>query len=205
LTVTGDIDIRVDLAMDNWVPGAVQALATRTGAAGHWAWQFAVRANGALRLTWSANGSTTIGPDSTQVLPFVKGERMAVRVTLDVDNGSSQRVLTYYTAPSIAGPWTQLGSTVTGAVTSIFAATAPLDVGARGTIELLAGLVYGVEVRNGIDGPVVARFDATDKTPGDGTITDESGKVFTLSGNAAIVQGNPKPDLYVPASPLRLS
>jgi hypothetical protein len=204
LTVTTGIDIRVDAAANVAKPAAVQAMATRTGAAGQWAWQFAIRAGGAMRLTWSADGSVTIGPDSA-VPAIVNGERIVRRAWLVGNNGSSQRVLTYYVGPTMNGPWTQVGTPITGAVTSIFAATAPLDIGARGSIELFDGLIYGVEVRADPAGPVVARFDATDKTPGDGTVTDESGKVFTLSGNARIVQGNPKPDLYKTSSPLRLA
>jgi hypothetical protein len=202
--ITAAIDIRIDLHMDNWKPAAVQALATRAVSGGNWSWQFAVRTNGAFRLTWSADGTATTGPDSA-VPTVANGDRLAVRVTLVGDNGSSQRVLTYYTAPTMDGPWTQLGTPSTGAVSSIFAGTAALNIGSRGTIELLAGLVYEFEVRDGVDGPVVTHFDATDKIPGATDLIDETGKVYTLNGNAVIVEGIPKPDLYRTSSPLRLA
>jgi len=130
-----------------------------------------------------------------------------VRVTFDVDNGASGRTATFYTAPTIAGSWTQLGSPVTTTpATVIWAGTDPVEIGSHdaGTGNLLAGLVYAVEIRNGIGGPVVAHADFTDKSPGAEDFTDETGKTWVVVTPAKIAPGNPKPDLYVPASPLRL-
>jgi len=206
LRITGDIDIRCEFTAADPTPAAVQALVNRAATA-NWSYQLALRTNGVVRLAWSADGTNVLAADSA-VLPIVPGERLCIRAALDVDNGASGRTTTFYTAPARSGPWTQLGSPVTTAgVTSIFAGTRTLEFGARnaGAQEMLAGSIYWAEVRAGIDGTVVSRFDVSDKTPGDVTWTDETGKVYTVFGTAKIMPGTPKPDMYTAASPLRLA
>jgi hypothetical protein len=191
LDVTGDIDLRVDVAADDWTPAAVASLVNHA-TSGNWGYNLGLRTNGRVRVTWSANGSTTIGVDST-VSPTVNdGDRLALRATLDVDNGASGRTLNFYTAPTLAGPWTPLGDPVTAAgVTSIFASTTPLEIGMRAASqEPFGGLVYGAEVRNGIDGTVIASpsFDQPAGTVG---LLDDQGLAWSLHGTAAVVAGDP--------------
>jgi len=206
LRITGDIDIRCEFTADDPTPVAVSALVNRATGAPNWSYQLALRSNGVVRLAWSADGTTILSADSN-VLPIVPGQRICVRAALDVDNGSSQRSTTFYTAPGRNGPWTLLNTVTTAGVTSILAGTRALEFGARnsGTQEMLAGSLYWAEVRDGIDGTVVSRFDATDKTPGSAVFTDETGKVYTVFGSAKIMPGNPKPDLYRTVSSLRLA
>jgi hypothetical protein len=205
LQITGDLDVRCEFDAANPTPAGVNTLVNRANS-GNWSFQFALRSNGVVRLGWSADGSATLAADSA-VLPIVPGKRIIVRATLDVDNGASQRVITFYTAPTRQGPWTQLSQVTQAGVTSIFAGTRALEFGTRaeGTLERLTGSLYWAEVRNGIDGQVVARFDPSDKTPGMTTFTDETGKIYTIMGDAKIMPGNPATDLYVPVSPQRLA
>jgi len=207
LRITGDIDIRFEFAPNDTSPTAVQSIINRA-ISGDWSYQVGLRTNGAIRFTWSANGSATMAADSS-ALPYAGGERIIMRVTMDVDNGASQRVIRYYTGASQAGPWTEMpGSPVTQAgITSIWAGARTLEVAAQnvGVQEPFAGSIYWAEIRNGIDGQVVARFDARDQTPNDHSFTDETGKLWTVTGAARVVQGIPKPDLYKSTSPLRLT
>jgi hypothetical protein len=205
LDITGDIDVRVEFSANDLTPASVMSIVNRA-VSGDWSWQVGLRTNGVLRLTWSADGTNTLAADSA-VLPFRDGERIIYRVTMDVDNGSSQRVITHYLGTSRHGSWTQLSQNVVAGVTSIHPGSRALEIGAQnnGTQEPLAGKVYWAEVRNGIDGPVVARFDATDKPPDTSPWRSEDGKVWTVNGTAKIMPGVPKPDLYRTASPLRLA
>lgn len=162
LRIVGDIDIRAHLAMDDWTPAAQQTIEGRWGAAGNRSQALRVAADGTLRLSWTVDGTTILTGISTVALPtLANGAELWVRATLDVDNGAAGRDIRFYTSDD-GVTWTQLGATVTQAgVTSIFAGTAPLEVGSdsNGTANNLAGDVFFVEVRNGIGGTVVANPD----------------------------------------------
>ncbi|HYH49645.1 MAG TPA: hypothetical protein VEG38_08860, partial [Acidimicrobiia bacterium] len=98
---------------------------------------------------------------------FANGEVHWVRAVLDVNNEASGNDVFFYTSED-GETWTQLGNTVTTAgVTSIFDSTSAVEIGSRfgGTVGALAGSVYYVEIRNGIDGTVVNSFDASTVTP----------------------------------------
>lgn len=188
LDITGDIDISADVAPDDWTPAANQTFVSKA-AGSNWGYHFGLRTTGVLRLTWSVAGTTTVAIDSTVGTGAANGARLAVRVTFDVDNGSNQRVAIFYTAPSIDGPWTQLGSTVTqSTATSIFNSSRPLEIGAynNGTLDRLPGRVYAVVVRNGINGTVVANPRFIDQADGATSFVDSTGKTFTIIGSAAI-------------------
>lgn len=160
-SVTGDIDIRVKLAMDDWTPASFgHVLAKWNLTASQASWRLRIETSGLLGLSWTADGSTNILKNSTVATGFTDGSVKWIRATLDVDNGAAQNEVKFYTSDDGAS-WTQLGATVTTAgVTSIFDSTASVSVGARSDGgEAITGNVFYAEVRNGIDGPVVASFD----------------------------------------------
>lgn len=187
LDIVGDLDLRADLAMADWTPAAFSALIAKSASTGQRSYQLGVTSGGRLEFRWYTDGEATTFTAQSTVAPTVAdGARLAVRVTFDVDNGAGGRTVTFYTAPSITGPWTQLGSPVTSAgVTSIFAGTSPLEIGSLngGTGNRLTGTVYAAEVRNGIGGIVAA-----DPTFGRATATitfaDGTGKTWTRNGTA---------------------
>lgn len=192
LDIVGDIDIRARIAPDDWTPSADQCIISKSNTSGNQrSYQFIIQSPGNLRFSWSTDGTgaNTRNVDSTVSTGFTNGEAHWVRVTLDVDNGSTQHVVTFYTSEN-GTSWTQLGATVTTAgVTSIFSSTATANVGARsaGTADLYAGLIYRAEIRSSIGGTVVAdpRFDQ--QGAGNTSFTDSTGKVWTLNGTAALV------------------
>jgi pimeloyl-ACP methyl ester carboxylesterase len=194
LDITGDIDLRAEITATDWTPSANRSIVSKYVTTGNQrSYRLRILTTGRLELVWTTNGSTQ-GVAASTVNPTVTdGGRLAVRATLDVDNGASGRTTTFYTASTIAGPWTQLGTPVTTAgITSIFSGTAPLEVGSVATgIEPFQGSIYKVEVRNGINGTVVANPDFSAENPGTTSFSDATGKTWTLNGSAAIVSGRP--------------
>ncbi len=154
--IGGDIDIRMRLSMDNWnLPGWV-TLAARYGSAGARSWRFFL-ANGKLGLTWSTDGTATVEKIASNLTPFTSGQMGWVRVTLDVDNGSGGYTVTAFTSTDGVA-WNQVGliTDTTSGVTSIYNGGQQLEIGGRGVIsEMWAGKIYEVQIRNGIDGPVM--------------------------------------------------
>lgn len=194
LDITGDIDVRVDAQLVNWLD-ATDALKTTelvgklTLAAGGKSWFLGVRSN-KLYLEWSADGTNTLSASSTAELVVPPSGRLAVRATLDVDNGASGRTITFYTAPSgTVGPWIQLGSAVVqSGTTSIFNSATAVRVGNATDVSMTpgAGRCMSVEIRNGIGGTVVANPVFTAQSIGTTSFADAAGRTWTLNGGTEI-------------------
>lgn len=199
LDITGDIDIRFDATLANWAqaeyPETAQTDYPYTELIGKDAtsdqsWALYTRL-GRLWFQWRTGGGAT-GTATSTVLPLTTSGRLAVRVTLDVDNGSSQHVITFYTSTSISGTWTQLGDATTGSgTTTIRAGTAALRIGdiasaASAWHHPAIGQVHAAQVRTGIGGTIVANPDFTAQADGATSFADSAGRTWTLAGNAEI-------------------
>lgn len=190
LDIVGDIDVRIDAALDDWFSDETQFLIGKYSSSGR-SWLLYVT-DGTLVLQWTTAGSP-ISPHrevSTERVTLPGTRRLAVRATLDVDNGAAGHTVTFYTAPSLSGTWTQLGDpVVVSGTTSIHSGSASLDVGYVGSdLSHLApvGQILSAEVRSGIAGSVVANPDWTAQAPGTTSFSDAAGRTWTLAGNATI-------------------
>lgn len=152
VSVTGDIDIRVKMAMDDWTSAKVLFSKFSTGASV--SWDFYTSLSGALKLLTSGNGTTyTVGTSSVAV-GAADGSVKWVRVT----RVSATGVIKFYTSDDGVS-WTQLGTDSSNTAGAIFDGTDEIRIGSD-TASWLPGKIYSAELRNGIDGPVVAKFDA---------------------------------------------
>ena len=109
LDITGDIDVRLKVAFDDW---------TRTGdnfCIGKWetatpqrSWYLRVTSTGALSYSWSTDGLTNSGASSSVLLSSaVDGQPLWIRVTHDVDNGAGSNEVKFWTSSDNV-TWTQL-------------------------------------------------------------------------------------------------
>lgn len=191
LDIVGDIDLRADITPADWTPAASSALVAKWSVAASLSYLFTLEADGTLLLTWSANGTATLTAASTVPVPVTSG-RQAVRVTLDVDNGAAGKTVTFYTAPTLSGTWTQLGAAVTTAgTTSIFSGTSIGEIGTHTSSSTapFSGIVHAVEVRNGIGGTAGANPDFSAQPTGTRSFVDPAGRTWTINGLASIVGG----------------
>lgn len=200
--VTGDIDIRVKVAMNSWTPAATQTLMSKSNTAGsQTAWELAVDTLGRIvfNFTKSVGGGGSYIATPLQVYP--DGVPRWIRMTLDVNDGSGNYVTDLYTSED-GVTWTHDRTLATpGSFTSLKSVTAPLAVSAinGGANNNFAGKVFHAEVRAGIDGTVVASFDANDGDVGATIITSATtGEVWTFTGTGAVVVGVPVFDDDVP-------
>lgn len=202
LSADGDLSLRVDATRD-WQPGGgiriLMAKADHDVDPGNLSYYLSLNDSGQLRLTWSTTGSD-FNTMVASVLPSVRvaNGRLAVRADLDADNGSGQHEVVFWTAPTIDGPWTQLGTTQVGSGTvSIHQGTAPLEVGSRsvGTLQLWTGRIHAARMYS--DGTLVAAPDFWGQTAGTGSFLDRIGHLWAVHGQAAIEGSVEVSDSYV--------
>jgi hypothetical protein len=180
--ITGDIDIRVQVALDDWTPAAIAYVLGKSTAV-QYSYVLQVNTSGTLSLLWSPDGGTTVITKTSTVAPTIgNGQPLWIRATLDVDNGASGYDVQFFTSTN-GTTWTQLGTTVTTAgTTSIFSGTAEIRIGrgASGT-QLMIGKHYRAQILNGIDGTTVLDVDTSVITSGGATsFTAGTGQTVTI-------------------------
>lgn len=174
LDVTGDLDVRFEFT-PNYTRTRRQSLCGKWNvAAASRSWFVEMRQDGTLALATSPDG--TLGAALTNVTTYTvptAASRMAIRVTLDVDNGAAGRVYTWYTSTSISGTWTQVATSTVAGTTSIFGGTTEVEVGsvnqANGPFTdsvPFSGKVHAFQLYNGIAGTLVADFNPTTRDVG---------------------------------------
>lgn len=190
LSITGDIDVRIDLEMPDW-----QSSGVGTSIVHKWvesgnqrSWALYIDSRGQLRMYWSTTGSDANYLSST--VPIPRGpKRQTLRVTVDVDNGSGGATFRWYTGASKdASTWTAFGTGLTVAFTiSFFDSTSPVGIGDTAAGVKGVGMkVFGVQVRSGIGGTVVSDVDLTALADGATTYTDAQGNVWTPAAGAEL-------------------
>lgn len=177
LSVTGDIDIRFEADLTSWRD--IMTLVSKWTITGNQRSYFlSSTVSGKLLFQWSTNGTNVLSVQSTIPVPQTYG-RLAVRVTLQVNNGSSGNTVTFYTSNSITGTWTILGTAVvTSGTTSIFDSTSPcyiLDAPDDGQTTSIHGRVIHAQIYNGISGTLVADPDFTIQANGTTSFGDGPG------------------------------
>jgi hypothetical protein len=180
ISVTGDIDIRVDVKLNQW-EGTSQELAGKYEITGDQrSWAFYKNEDATLSFRWFTLGTlaSVDQADSTVPIPNLTG-RQTLRVTVDVNNGAAGSTTTFYYGPSVDGPWTQIGATVTQSpATSIFDSTAELDVGSLTDFGsgVISGKVYRFQLYAGLTGSDLrADLNLADADPESTTFTDSEG------------------------------
>lgn len=198
LQFTGDFDLRVDVTLTQWrIAGRQIALMAKAGAGTAQSWELGITGDGQLYVLWRESSTSTVElwPDKLVVVP--PSGRLAVRAAVDVDDGAGGLVAYFWTAPTLAGPWTSLGDPVPLAgASALFPCTAPVEAGDL-THPMLAGdtapvgRLHGLEVREGIGGTVRAAVTATAVTEG-ATSFVQGGRTWTVTAPAEATRWVPR-------------
>lgn len=190
LDITGDIDIRVRVALDSWTStGADTALMGKyTNVGNQSSYLFLYGGDvgsGLLRFFWTEDGAagTFRNADSTASVALSDGEVSWVRLTIDVDNGASGRDIKFWKSSDNV-TYTQVGATITQAgTTSIYSGTANAIIGAYngGATSPAAGKFYAAQIYNGIAGSKVLDIDTAVISSGSATtFTALTGQTVTI-------------------------
>lgn len=208
LDITGDLEIRFDIEprrWDRWSSGQNRGMivASKYNDTTERSWYVRFGEPGVdgslgpLALVWSTNGTNSRLASCTAKLPSTG--RIAVKITLDVDDGGGQNVVRFYTSTTgIDGTFTQLGATMVGAVTSVFAGSANLELGTMngGMLQKgsalwnFIGRIHAFRLYNGIGGTLVADADFAAQAVGTTSFADGLGNTWTIEDQAEITDAD---------------
>lgn len=181
--VNADIDVRTDMVLDNWQACFLAGQWT-SGAA---CWALTLNGDGTLRFTWF-DGTFTNVAASTMPLPL---GRVAARCWFDPLGLSGSAQVIFYTAPVMAGSFTQLGKAVP-ITASDFAHTPSngflvADAPFFG-LPGFQGAIYEVQLYANAGGGLTLVADPVFSAQAAGTtsFTDSRTNAWTLSGTAEI-------------------
>lgn len=117
ISIVGDIDLRVRIALNSWASGAIQILLSKLHATGTASYDFYVHPTGLLTYRWTPTGNFAdiVTKDSTAATGLAAGTLKWVRATHDVNNGAAGNDVRFYTSPDGYGPVAGTGTvTVAG-------------------------------------------------------------------------------------------
>lgn len=187
LNVTGDLDVRAEVTMSWHRPGDQTIVGRWEPTGDQRSWLLRV-SDGSLHLVWAPAGAAG-GTVLSWPVPPTMPEHSAVRVTHSLDAATNRTVVQFFRADTIAGPWKLMYRWRAIGIFPLYSTTAPLVIAPTDTAYRVPrlpfyGRVHAVEVRDGIDGPVLADPDFTAQAPGTASFSDSAGRVWTLTGTA---------------------
>ena len=190
LSITGDIDIRVNVALDDWTPAADQTLAAKRSGAGQFSWQFDVKLTTGLLYFYVTNDGTNILGGAASISSVAPTVSDFGSIWLRVTRASATGQVIFYTSPD-ASTWTQLGTAIAGASGTIFDSTAPVEIGSTigGTTNRVTGRFGRAQIYNGINGTLA--FDANFATAAKlaTSFTESSSNAATVTINTSGATG----------------
>jgi len=174
--IVGDIDMRASVLPVTFDPTTDQhVIAKRSGTSG-----YGIRLDSTTDSVSARHGDGVTDRDTALAMDTTAGTKAEIRATFDEATGTWNGYLNDVLADTDAGFTTDPASPSSEA----------LYAGSENGNEPYQGDIFWVEVRDGIDGPVVARFDAHDFTAGDSngdTGTDSEGNTWTINGAASSI------------------
>lgn len=179
LDLVGNIDVRVKVALTNWETGAYLMVKD-------WScWYFRINTISNTLAVYNYGQGSRLATSSAAPSGLVNGEPMWLRFTFDTDNGAGKNVVTFYQSTTGGEEWDQVGNpSVATGIAALPVTAGPLVLGVftvGSSVSALIGVYYAAELRNGIDGPIVAQWDGS--VPHERQV-DPQGNVWTVNGTA---------------------
>lgn len=196
VSITGDLDIRVRVALDKWSGMANNAtLVDKVDYAANSSYQFAVLNDGSMfaYVSHTGAGLPESATSTANLSATADGATLWVRMTYRASDGRVQffKASGSLTA-AVAADFTQVGADrFTATSGAIFDGNRAVGIGdgVGGTPYPAKGKFYRVQLRNGLDGTLAFDADLTTVAPGVSTFTESSANAATVTLNGMAQQG----------------
>ena len=190
--VTGDLDIRVQVALDDFTPSTAATLVAQWNVSGDQeAFRFRIATSGNVELIWSEDGTTSQNDNDGGNSVLVDGQSTHLRVTLQHNNGSGTVVQFLQSEDGV--DWTLRRSVTKSDASStskLHAANAPYQIGAYNTggspDQHADGTVFSAQVYDGIDGTIASNFDPARGVVGGTSFVAATRETWSINGNASL-------------------
>lgn len=196
LDVTADFTVIGRVNRASWTPtGTTEYITSKYSTSSNQrGWRVGWTSTGRLILETSSDGTAATLINYTSTVPPVPDANGDVffKVEMDVDNGSGNSEVKFFTGPAatVDGPWSQLGTSRTAAVTSIFANTAAFMAGGHSgaTTNVWNGLIKNLIFQSGIGGgaTTLVNIDFTAQTVGAIAFSDATSRAWGVNAAATI-------------------
>ena len=188
-SITGNIDLRAHVALDDYTPAANQELIAKDATGGQFSYLLRLRAvTGVLDLYWSEDGTALKQATSTAATAITDGAQKWIRATMDVNNGSGAYEVKFWLSDDNV-TYTQLGNAVTGAATtSIFNGTSVVYLGyGQTSLASVSGKLYRAIIKSGIDGTTVVDFNPSDTSDASTSFASSTtGETWTINSSGGL-------------------
>lgn len=188
--ITGNLDLRAIASLVSWTnaPDFAVMIAKDNRVNPNRSYAlYMYPGTGVIGMTRSIAGLGEF-PFSSVPVTFAGNQIAGIRATHNIATGA----VLFYTSLDFGITWQQLGAPAAVTVGAADAGNANMAVGSSspGLIDLAIGKIFYTEVRNGIDGPVVASFNPTRALKNAATISSPTGEVWTVNtvGGGQIAQ-----------------
>jgi len=179
-SITGDIDLRIKLAMTDWTPSASKMLISKLAGVGARSYDFFVDTIGRLNFRSSTDGTTINVQSVSAALGIADTTTKWVRATRNATTGEVK----FYTSDD--GVSWSLVTTVADVAGAMFNSTTSLVVGAQPTgVQPVLGSVYLARVYSGIDGTLAAEFDPSRALKYNSFVGSSTGELWTINKSGA--------------------
>lgn len=195
LDLTGDHEVILCVALDDWSPAAINCLYSKwqaDSAAGlAYAFRIHSASSGIINPVWWDTGTSAMRELFGSATGRADGEHLWIKVSFDAVNGSQVAVTVSTSTDPIdtaAGSvsWTQLNNMTESPAAAVSSNAQPLWLGLRSfTNDPMFGKYFYFELKDGIGGTTVARMDARTADPSG---SDGFGNSWSFAGNAAWVE-----------------
>lgn len=158
-TLTGLDIIAHDVTFTAWSSAGNPVIVAKDASGSNRQFRFVnSQGSGKIALQWSIDGTSLITKESTVAAPITFGTPIALRVQHVWNDGAGNNTVKFFTSTDDGTTWTQLGTTLTtaGTIAGYFNAVANYEIGAySNNSNPFTGKIGRVEVRNGVNGPMV--------------------------------------------------
>lgn len=186
-SITGDIDLRIHCAADDWTPAESKGLISKYGGGGARSYRLHLETAGTLTLTIEASAVAARSATSSAAVGVSDGSPVWLRATW---RNSDNRVQ-FFTSTD-GSSWAQLGADGSIDQANIADRDVQLVIGSLSSVAFtanqFAGIIYYADIRAGIDGTIGAKFDPSAVviagTRNPTTLVSDTGETWTMNGSA---------------------
>lgn len=192
-----DLDVAACVSLNDLAPASSYTIAGRqTLVDPNRAWTFVVNSSGGLSLAWYPTGSgasiiTRLSTVSLAAVGIAAGQTVWLRATLATATYEVKFWYSLSTDPTtVPTSWTQLGTTLTGAATSLPNITSSVFVGWSNGAITYSGKIFRFVHRDTIDGSIIVDMNFYNATAPAGFVC-ATGQTVTIARSTS----GPKPVL----------